>query len=533
MICLEAARQYLASGYHPIPANGKKPLVPWKEYQDTPPLSDQLDEWYTTYPNANVGLVVGRGVIVVDLDGEGAEGLLHNATVLLPKDAPRVRTGNGYHVYLGVDEPVGDRIGLLTAPGGGKPQVDVRGIGFVVAPPSLHPNGRHYEWVVPLVNPLPKAPEALLRLLRQPKVDHATGGRVDASWVAQALRGVGDGLRDVTCTKLAGYLIGRGLDQGLVSSLLEEGFARNCTPPFPASDVRKCVQSIARKHGVTGEEDRGIIPVHIGAVLNDLTAAMIAGPPPTVPTPFRELNKFLGGGFGEGELVYLGARPGVGKTALGLEIARSAGRSKRSVLVISREMVNLALARRMLSQESRVRATSIRSGILAAHEDVEVSLALPKLSTLPIWMTDEAVSIGEITSMVSSWSQSPRLDMLIVDYLQLVRAPRDIKERRLQVEAVSHTLKTLALQCKLSVLCLSSLSRTRDERGKERKPTLADLRESGELEHDADVVMLLHRAPMEHETECIVAKNRDGRTGTAHLLFQHEFVAFDEAETTE
>jgi replicative DNA helicase len=192
-------------------------------------------------------------------------------------------------------------------------------------------------------------------------------------------------------------------------------------------------------------------------------------------------------------------------------------------------MVNTALARRMLAQEARVEARSLRSGRLQPGEQLGVERALPKLKGLPIWMTDEAVSLTEITDMVAGWSVSPKLDFLIVDYLQLVRAPMTIRERRLQVEAVSHGLKTLALQFKLAVLCLSSLARTRDERGKERRPTLGDLRESGELEHDADIVLLLHREPMKPETDCIVAKNRDGRVGVAHLTFRHEFVAFDEA----
>ena len=527
--CYDAAREYLAMGLHPIPADGKRPLVDWKGYQSEPPHADQVDEWWRRWPNANVGLVVGRGLIVVDLDGDGAEGLLHNASVALPKDAPRVRTGNGAHVYLSVAEPVGDRIGLLAAPGG-KPQVDVRGIGFVVAPPSVHPNGRRYEWEVPLSAEIPPAPAALLRLLRQPKTTEAQApDRSGYGWVAEALGGVGKGLRDATCTKLAGYFIGKGIDRETVTALLAEGFARNCTPAFGAADVRKCVESIARKHGVTGDGERAITPAHLSAVLDALRSEIASGPRQTVPTPFPSLNDFLGGGFADGELVYLGARPGVGKTALGLEIARAAGKLKRSVLVVSREMVNVALARRLLAQEARVSASAIRSGRLQPGETYGVDTAIPKLARLPIWMTDEAVSLGEITDLVTSWAASPRLDLLIVDYLQLVRAPREIRERRLQVEAVSHTLKTLALQCKLAVLCLSSLARTKDERGKERMPTLSDLRESGELEHDADVVLLLHREPMKPETDCIVAKNRDGRVGRAHLMFRHEFVAFDEA----
>jgi replicative DNA helicase len=218
----------------------------------------------------------------------------------------------------------------------------------------------------------------------------------------------------------------------------------------------------------------------------------------------------------------------VGKTALALEVARGAAKTARSVLVVSREMVNLALGRRLLVQEARVDAARVRGRRLSEEERGSVEEGLRRLRGLPVWLTDQAVSLRQITSLVAGWSASPHLDLLVVDYLQLVRAPRDIRERRLQVEALSQALKTLAVEHGLAVLCLSSLARTRDERGRDRRPTLADLRESGELEPDADVVLLLHREVMQPETEVIVAKNRDGRVGIARLLFRAESVAFDE-----
>jgi replicative DNA helicase len=248
---------------------------------------------------------------------------------------------------------------------------------------------------------------------------------------------------------------------------------------------------------------------------------------PVARTPFPSLNHFLVGGFAPGELIYLGARPGVGKTALGLEIARSVATDGASVLVISREMVVLALARRLLAQTARVSASSLRRGRLS---DVEWALtrdALPKLRALPLWLTDQFVTAEEIQTLVRGFAVSPPLGLLVVDYLQLVRGPAH-RERRLEVEAVSQTLKGLAVERRIPVLCLSSLSRPAE--GKAQRPTLASLRESGELEHDADVVLLLHREPMQPETECVVAKNRDGRTGVVRLRFSAEYVAFDESE---
>jgi replicative DNA helicase len=190
-------------------------------------------------------------------------------------------------------------------------------------------------------------------------------------------------------------------------------------------------------------------------------------------------------------------------------------------------MVQVALARRLLAQSARVSASALKSGRIGDGEWVLIRSTLPKLKTLPLWLTDQTVSLDEITTIVEGFADTPPLRLLIIDYLQLVRAPDTVRERRLQVEYVSQGLKALALAQGFPILCLSSLSRTSAET-KEKRPTLDRLRESGELEHDADIVLFLHREFDKAETEVIVAKNRDGRTGTAHLLFRPEYVAFDE-----
>ena len=156
--------------------------------------------------------------------------------------------------------------------------------------------------------------------------------------------------------------------------------------------------------------------------------------------------------------------------------------------------------------------------------------AYDALSRLPVWLCEEAVSIADVTRLVEHWPFTPPLSLVIVDYLQLVRAPRDIRERRHQVEYVSQALKTLAVKCRLPILCLSSLSRA-EQGNRDRKPMLSDLRESGELEHDADVILLMHRGFGEEETEIAVAKNRNGRVGVVTILFRSDFVAFDNQES--
>lgn len=501
------------------------------------PTIEQIEGWWRQTPDANVALVLGRGRFAVDLDGgDSAEQLLAEQGISLPADAPRSRTGSGYHVFLSSYNAIPDRVGLLTT-GGVKPQVDIRGIGIVVAPPSIHPNGATYEWLQPLVEKPPRSPVALTDLIGR-SVDAPSAAtrerRADGNrfWVADALHGVGEGQRDQMCTRLAGFFLQKGIDAETVTSLLCESFARSCQPPLPPRDVEKCVQSIARKE-THDESDRQILPKHVSRVLTDFHTELLAGPPKLLPTPFPTLNYFLNGGFGRGELIYLGARPGVGKTAFGLEVARrGAKQGDGAVLAISREMTNIALARRMIAQDARIRAGALKRADLNESEQWQLKESIARLTTLPLYFSDETVSLGEIQQLAEHMATEAPLSLLIVDYLQLVRAPKEVRERRHQVEAVSQGLKTIAMQYRIPVLCLSSLSRPSSD-DKNKPPTLASLRESGELEHDADIILLLHRGYHDAETSCIVAKNRDGRLGEINLLFRSEFVAFEESTAQE
>lgn len=244
MTFLDAALDYHRQGLHPIPveARGKKPLVAWADFQTTQPTVAQLVSWWTDWPDANVALVLGRGLAAVDIDGPEGDAALAAAGVTFDFDAPVSVTGKGKHVFVRAE--VGDRVGLL-------PKVDIRGVGYVVAPPSIHgPTGRAYTWAVPMdaIETVPEAPpelKALLRAVPAPR-EASSGGLSD--WVAVALAGVSEGGRDSTCTRLAGYFLAKGVPAGAVHELLL-GWAARCSPPFPSEDVSKCVESIAKREG--------------------------------------------------------------------------------------------------------------------------------------------------------------------------------------------------------------------------------------------------------------------------------------------
>lgn len=263
-------------------------------------------------------------------------------------------------------------------------------------------------------------------------------------------------------------------------------------------------------------------PHHLADVLKTWERCVDDGPPPVVRTPYADINRSLGGGFRPGELVYIGGRAGTGKTALALELARSAAADGVPVLFVSREMLAQSLAERLIAQTCRIEALSVRSGTLSPSDWPEYARGRPHMSALPLWITDEALTVDQVDGMLAHQS----FGLLIVDYLQLLHAPRTIKERRFQVEHASSALKTLALQRHLPVICLSSLARA-EQGNRDRRPQLSDLRESGELEHDADVIFLLHRAFQSEECEVILAKNRSGRVGVTTLRFRAEYVAFE------
>jgi archaellum biogenesis ATPase FlaH len=532
MKTLDAALEYLRLGFHPIPCkpHDKRPAVEWKKYQEQLPTEAEVKGWFNLWPSANVAIILGGGAFALDLDGaEAAEKLLTDRGIILPNDAPRVRTANGLHVYLRADCPISDRVGLVSV-NGKKPQIDVRGVGYCLAPPSIHPTGARYAWIIPLRNrdDLPRAPQNLVDLiLKEPENDRRRENDNGISWVAEALRGVPEGQRDATCTRLAGYFIQKHIDPETVKEILAESFARNCEPPFPQEMVIKCVDSVARKHAMRGETIRTIKPELLATVLDRFMKSLDGPPEQRAATHSMALNAYLGGGFAPGELCYIGARPGVGKTAFALQVAKTVAQDGRSVLVVSREMTNEALARRIVAQTANVSAGKLRAQKLNEFEVKRVLEHVHKLKDLPVYMTDEVISSDEIVEMVTDFRGSLPLGLLIVDYLQLVRAPREIKDRRLQIESISQGLKTLALQFKIPVVCLSSLSRPADKKASTR-PTLASLRESGELEHDADTVVLMHREPMAEDVEVIVAKNRDGRQGVARLKFEAEYLRFTE-----
>jgi replicative DNA helicase len=262
-----------------------------------------------------------------------------------------------------------------------------------------------------------------------------------------------------------------------------------------------------------------------------------------VPTGYIDLDKHLGG-LQKSDLVILAARPSMGKTSLALDLARNVAiNAKKGVGIFSLEMSKDQLVDRLLSSEANVNLWKLRSGNLTEHGDnndfEKIGEAMGRLSEAPIYIDDTAGSnIMEIRTKARRLAAEHDIGLIVVDYLQLMQG-HSTENRVQEVSEISRALKQLARELSVPVLALSQLNRAVENRP-DKKPLLADLRESGSIEQDADVVMFIYREDMykgkesqkPNIAEIIISKHRNGPTGTIELFFDAEKTSFRNLDKT-
>ena len=262
-------------------------------------------------------------------------------------------------------------------------------------------------------------------------------------------------------------------------------------------------------------------------------------------THFIELDRMTSG-LQKGELIIIAARPSMGKTALAINMAQNAAvMSKATVAVFSLEMSKESLLRRMLSSQARVDQRKLQTGFLGREDQGKLQHALEQLIEAHLFIDDTAgISLAEMRAKARRLKQnSGGLDLIVVDYLQLMSATlpsaggKKYENRTQEVSAISRGLKALAKELDVPVIALSQLSRASERRGDDKRPMLSDLRESGSIEQDADVVAFIHREAYYNRdeemsesdkarSEIILAKQRNGPTGTVHLNFISSYTQF-------
>lgn len=259
-----------------------------------------------------------------------------------------------------------------------------------------------------------------------------------------------------------------------------------------------------------------------------------------VPSGFTDLDR-LTSGFQPSDLVIIAARPAMGKTSLALNIAQHVGiKTEKTVGVFSLEMSKQALFLRMLTSEARIDAHKFRGGFLGSEEYKKMSEALNTLGEAKVFIDDStSVSVLEMRAKARRLKSEHGLHLLIIDYLQLMQGRGRFENRNLELASISRSLKGLAKELDVPVIALSQLSRAPESRS-EHRPQLSDLRESGALEQDADVVLFIYREDQydrkpenENTAEVIIGKQRNGPTGTVRLAFLKEFTRFENQTTTQ
>lgn len=253
-----------------------------------------------------------------------------------------------------------------------------------------------------------------------------------------------------------------------------------------------------------------------------------------VPSGFKKIDEMLTG-FQNSDLIILAGRPSMGKTGLALNIARnSAIIYGVPVGIFSLEMANYQLVIRMLSSETEINSSALKTGHIANNDWAKVSMKVNLLSEAKIFIDDSpAQSILEIRAKARRLKSENNIGLIILDYLQLIRGVGKNENRQQEISQISQSLKALAKELDVPVIALSQLSRAVENRP-DKRPVLSDLRESGAIEQDADVVMFLYREEYYQKNtenagivEVIIGKQRTGPTGTVKLAYREEFVKFE------
>lgn len=251
-----------------------------------------------------------------------------------------------------------------------------------------------------------------------------------------------------------------------------------------------------------------------------------------VPTGFIELDK-LTQGLHAGQMIIVAARPAMGKSTLALDICRSASiHNNMASVIFSLEMTRNEIAMRMLSAESGVFLSKMRDGSMEGRDWQRVSETISKISEAPLFIDDSPnMAITEIRAKCRRLKQQHNLGLIVIDYLQLMTSGKRVESRQQEVSEFSRQLKLLAKEIEVPVIAVAQLNRGPEGRT-DKKPMIADLRESGSLEQDADIIILLHRPSYYNEedrpgeADIIVAKHRNGSTKTIPALFQGHLARF-------
>jgi replicative DNA helicase len=298
--------------------------------------------------------------------------------------------------------------------------------------------------------------------------------------------------------------------------------------------VNQAQAEVYKVSSQSSKEDYVGLSDSLEAAIHDIELAQNRGGEMTgTPTGFTDLDAYTHG-LHPGQLIIVAARPAVGKSTFALDIARNASvRHNQATIFFSLEMGRSEIAMRMLSAESSIYLQSMRKGTISEGDWTRLAAVRGRINDAPLYIDDSPnMSLVEIRAKCRRLAQQVDLKLVVIDYIQLMSSGKKVESRQQEVSEFSRALKLLAKELGLPVVALSQLNR-QAEQSKDKRPELSHLRESGSLEQDADVVVLLHREgiyerdhPRAGEADLILAKQRNGPTGTVTVAFHGQYSRF-------
>ncbi len=319
----------------------------------------------------------------------------------------------------------------------------------------------------------------------------------------------------------------------VANELIEKGYRESDEVQNLIDLAESRIFSLSQNRGFN---DFSMVKDVLLTVFNQLEErAKVKGSITGINTGYKDLNRMTAG-FQRSDLILLAARPAMGKTALALNIAMNAAKSGSSVAMFSLEMSKEQYIQRLISLESLVESSKLRTGALEDDDWLSLANVMNSISSANMFIDDTAsISLFDLISKCRRLKIDKGLDLVIIDYLQLMSYGSKSESRQQEISSISRGLKQLARELNCPVLALSQLSRAVEQRP-DRRPLLSDLRESGAIEQDADVVMMLYRDEYYHKeesekkgiAEVIIAKHRNGPIGTVELVFIDRFTKFSD-----
>jgi KaiC/GvpD/RAD55 family RecA-like ATPase len=510
------------------PGTKNQPLCKWAD--DATTDRGAIQSWWMARPNANIGVVTGAtsGIVVLDVDsGKGGDESLLSLIAehgKLPHTVEAITGSGGRHIIFAHPGKRIPNSASKLAPG-----LDVRGDGgYIVVAPSIHPNGNHYEWEVsslPSKTPLAPMPAWLIDALYEPETKVAP--------VIDTI--VTEGQRDDTIVSLGGSMRRRGFGYDAIYSALLIENQNKCRPPLSDDDIKRIAESVTR-YPPTAPPMQVAPPAQVRPTIRQMSDGPdgiiefldlmdnLSGR--SIKTYLANIDRNLGG-LERQVLTILAARTSMGKTTLAWQIARSASMAGTRVNFYSLEMSKANLWAKAVCGAAKIRWKDVRYQAMEGILPERTLEILSEKATEMLQLYEKNLKVDDgvnTTETIEATIKQEKPDLVVIDHLRLLRDPGENENKRQGV--ITERLKAIAKANNCAILTLAQLNRGVESR-ENKRPELSDLRDSGEIEENADTVLMMYRESYydreigmieNSETEVLVRKFRDDIANQRILL---------------